>query len=75
MAPLKRNPHAIACSLRVSPLLRAKFSIRVIVIARKINPFLYKNTAPIMACIFRGIAHEKRGFRSLSLRGRSVGAS
>ena len=22
-----------------------------------------------MACIFRGIAHEKRGFRSLSLRG------
>ena len=28
-----------------------------------------------MARIFRGIAHEKRGFRSLSLRGRSVGAS
>ena len=53
----------------VFSLLRALLHIRVIVVARKIHSFRYKNTAPIMACIFQGITREKRGFRLLSLRG------
>ena len=56
----------------VFSLLRVLLHIRVIVVARKIHSFRYKNTSLLTARIFRGIAHEKRRFRELSLRGINV---
>ena len=50
-------------------LFYAHYYIRVVVLARKIHSFRYKNTSLLTARIFRGGAHKKRRFCSLSLRG------